>query len=267
MNDVESLLSSINDEDDLVAASYSLGELLLVKSFRIASIWPTFAEVLAVRYDLNRIYYPVMEKFNWDKAPYHNAYHTKVMMCLVYEAAYHEKPHGKAPFWDAKLPDGGSWMRGMLLGALMHDYDHTQGAQPDSVNIERALAGLYKFVNQHGQQDATNDELALAESAIRATQYPYVTPALKFEEMVIRDADLMMLYEEDGYRLASQFLGLKLEVEKQRETTYTIEEWAQGVYDFNAKTKWLTGWGEEKASTLRVESYLERLKKLILAGP
>ena len=108
--------------------------------------------------------------------PYHNFRHLYHVMWLCYSACLF---YGK--YFSARK------MRNLLIAAMFHDFDHTGVAGPDSVNIERAVAALRKYILPEDW-----DHLAEIENLIQLTQFPYEIPSDKVNlpARILRDADV-----------------------------------------------------------------------------
>jgi hypothetical protein len=83
-------------------------------------------------------------------------------------------------------------MRGLLIAALFHDFDHPGHPHageddPDRINIPIAIAGLQRYIAAEDR-----DLLPEIEATIQATHYPYKIPGDKLDLLgkIIRDADL-----------------------------------------------------------------------------
>lgn len=185
--------------------------------------------------------------------PYHNAYHSACVALNCYEGAYHEQ-----------LSDEDT--RGLVCGALFHDFNHSGGELSDEKNIERALSGLKtaQVFASSKLLGLTNKELAVARSVIEVTKYPYERDPQTMPEYIIRDADLMQPYEDDREELLRQYLGLKAEIEVQKKITFSAAEFAEGVKKFqDTETNWHTAWAVEKSNVLNWESRKQFLKTLL----
>lgn len=126
------------------------------------------------------------------------------------------------------------------MAALFHDYDHTGGAELDSVNINRAIDG---FKHQHclighdlfGSRDTT------IERIIAVTEYPYVLKPHCIEEKIIRDADLLSVIYDDWYDRIIIGLGKEMSVKYKREVTEL--EMVRGQIEFLKNVTMFTDWG------------------------
>ena len=132
-------------------------------------------------------YYEIIEKFGLQKefaiylqsksinAPYHNLWHTINMIEDCYECYnfIHGNDHG---------------CLNLIVAAIFHDINHTQGKFSDDVNINIALQEVKSL-----PYDTTE-----IQDIIKATQYPYVIPAesLNENQKIIRDCDLMSSFKD-----------------------------------------------------------------------
>src|SRR3989344_637442 len=108
--------------------------------------------------------------------PYHNFRHLCHVLWLCHDACL---------FYANELTK--REMRELLIAALFHDFDHTGKTGPDSANIEKALKGLRRCV-----QDKDLESLIRIGEIICATEYPYTVASenLDLSCQIIRDADL-----------------------------------------------------------------------------
>jgi 3'5'-cyclic nucleotide phosphodiesterase len=113
--------------------------------------------------------------------PYHNFRHMTHVTWLCYQACrYYRKELTPRQ------------MRGLLIGALFHDFDHPGRPHPgendpDRINIPIAIKGLRQYILPEDR-----DLLPEIETTIDATHYPYTIQAEKLDLLgkIIRDADL-----------------------------------------------------------------------------
>jgi len=198
--------------------------------------------------------------------PYHNKYHTYCMALNVYEASLYYNLSIEA-------------RRALLVAALFHDYDHSGGRKTDDINVaiaannlvdaHKQLVEIYRTqpVSDVGDHFAhlTPKELIDAIETLLITKYPYDGPPVTMLQKIIRDADLMQVYEEDADRLRQQFLGLKAEMELTR-GPFTPEQWGDGCRDFNDATVWHTQWAQDKAVALDQKACTEHLRNLLIGN-
>lgn len=115
--------------------------------------------------------------------PYHNFYHSIVVTHYVIGSMFHEMLKFKP----------------LVIAALFHDYKHSGGKENDEWNVTTAQNGIKEFMILNNE-DSNTIECVL--SIIKATQYPYVTDIEKklYFESIIRDADLMMIYQPNFFQ-------------------------------------------------------------------
>ena len=132
-----------------------------------------------------------------NNAPYHNLNHLLTVTKHAYNALMFNNN-----FY-------GGYVEDVLVACLFHDYNHSQGAFPDSENIKIAKRGVVDFLNSLDSNPLDTDFI---EHIIDATQYPYVISSedLCPYQKIIRDADLCQIYEYDW--LKQNIFGLSLEM-------------------------------------------------------
>lgn len=205
-----------------------------IKQYRLMDLNVTSA--LQIRDRLKLVhFFNFFDNFNDSYvAPYHNSYHSYCMVNNCYEGAYH---HG------LQHP------RALIVAALFHDFDHSAGYQNDDVNISRALVGLsnaQRYASSNGT-GLTTTELEDAINAIKVTRFPFTVEPINTEQKIIRDADLMQIYEMNDVVLYKQFSGLKAEIEVREGRSLTDDEFGVGNGAFLDQTSWFTSWAIEKA--------------------
>lgn len=184
--------------------------------------------------------------------PYHNRYHSRCMVMNCHEAAvYHNLNKSDS--------------RSLIAAALFHDFNHSGGQFADDVNIKKAVSGFEKanqWVTAHGATitSLSEEEFLKAIDTIRITEYPYTKDPESQIQKIIRDADLMQVYEEDQDQLVKQFLGLKDEVELLKRLVFTKDQWISGNREFYNNVVWNTEWAKQKAQVL---NYGHRVDNLI----
>jgi len=122
-------------------------------------------------YYFRLIFYRAQNLYN----PYHNFRHMLHVTRLCYLACeFYAKALTKRK------------MRDLLIAAMFHDFDHTGKAGPDSVNIERALLALGKYLLPEDR--VYSGEI---QSFVQLSQYPYLLSSDKVghSAQILRDAD------------------------------------------------------------------------------
>ena len=183
--------------------------------------------------------------------PYHNKYHALCMLLNCYEGGIS----------CALTIDG---LRGLCAAALLHDFGHSGGRMGDDVNIGIALEGLDKAqLDAKSRGEGLSDEqMAIARSCISITQYPYVSAPKSTPEMIIRDADLMQLYEDSPEALLNQYLGLKKEIEVSKDYI-PMKVFVVGLKKFHDEMVWHTAWAKERAKAQNLTERRENLYRLL----
>lgn len=138
-----------------------------------------------------------------NKVPYHNLDHclTVVKWC------------GRLAGMCSLTPEE---EKALILAAIFHDFDHSAGVEEDSVNINRAVAGLMKFANIH-RLDV--DLVAAAVDNIQVTQFPFIHEPKTVSQKIIRDADLLQSLEPNREEVLIGGLRKELEVKFKRKIT------------------------------------------------
>lgn len=245
---------SLLSEDEVMKRDMDLFKA--VSDFRAMDLRDEGAQLIAERFNLVPFWTYFVEFNASGELPYHNTYHATCMFLNVYDGA-----------WHMKLDE--DEIRGLLVAAIMHDCNHTGGAKSDAINIRRALIALglaQRYATSLGL-GLTSQEYHVAEWCIRATQYPYTIQPTTIPEMIIRDADLMQLYESDDDLLVQQFIGLYKEYAfgqmLRRETPFTPAEFNVKYYEFISATSWQTSWANTKAQRLGWDAHRARLLNLL----
>jgi hypothetical protein len=165
--------------------------------------------------------WPYVSENNPSKdAPYHNTSHMLYMAWLADE--FFQAHSSEEQF--------ASNEREMIAAALFHDFDHSGGHEPDSVNIDRAVAAWY-IAYEKLQPKLVNSKLV--ECLIRTTQYPYVGETKTLAGKCLRDADLLYTTVMGNPYIVLR--GLKAEMEIQLKKEITKEEMTEGYKEFIRK--------------------------------
>lgn len=242
---------SLIDDDDLIASDLKL--FVAIKNFRLMQLGEAAVKLVIERLNLEG-FLSYFNEFNSTTAPYHGKYHSYCMVLNCYEGALHEK---LSP----------TQTRALVVAALFHDFDHSGGSLSDEKNIELALKGLsLAQVTERVATPLSDQELAQAVSAIKITKYPFEKQPDTILERIIRDADLMQIYEESTPLIRQQYLGLKSEIEKARNVKYGAQEYATGQDQWlKDNVVWYTAWAQRKALVRDWESARARLFTILSA--
>ena len=203
-----------------------------LKTYQLMQLGKPAVEIIAERLRVEKL----LDEFgnNPSSAPYHGSYHSYCVALNCYEGAFHEKLSED----DARV---------LFVAALWHDYGHSHGIfKDDTNNISIATGGL--VLANAAWKELSDAELEQAMSIIRVTKYPYERDPVTMSEQIIRDADLMQAYEQDALVLRHQYQGLKREIEKMRNVTFTDQEFAEGQRAWlDANVTWHSSWAQHKA--------------------
>lgn len=169
---------------------------------------------------------------------------------------YHNTPHcfGVAHLafrigaYDPCIISSMSSLRGMLVGCLFHDFDHTGKNVADLENIERALLGL-KAAQQETDKPLSETEYETAQRCIRVTEFPFVRVPETIEERIIRDADLLYVTTHPNHLIVLR--GLHSEMSANGKTSQTFEEFLPGNDDFMDSCTFYTHAGKTMFEALR----------------
>lgn len=166
---------------------------------------------------------------------------------------YHNFRHMTHVLWEAY--DGGVQMgldelelRILLIGALMHDYNHTGKKGDDKVNIERALTALDNIILEKDRKFI--DEI---RKMIRVTQYPYTTEQFSENELILRDADQSQTFSLVWMQSLS---GLALEL------GMSFKDMLKLQHPFMKNLKFHTLWGQTKFNPM-IPIHLNRVDQML----
>ena len=114
-------------------------------------------------------------------APYHNINHLLTVTNYTYKGIL-----------STDLIESDS--KELLLTAIFHDFNHSAGKKKDDENIKVAKAEIRKFIELEKIEGIDLEEV---DSLLDATQFPYVLEKkdLNIKQAIIRDADLMQIFE------------------------------------------------------------------------
>lgn len=137
-------------------------------------------------------------------APYHNLFHTCCMIVNCYGM-------GKAQQLSSHE------LRDLVLAAAFHDFSHSAGYHDDDWNIATAIENLKSFFEHEYRRytalmcdsahydgtsyyssfrDLWNDKIfENAAETIRVTRYPFNVEPVTIQQKIIRDCDLMQMFE------------------------------------------------------------------------
>ncbi len=234
----------------------------ILSDFRTSSLQSNSALLSSVfaTYNLTPLYSFFIQNNPSNTIPYHNHYHARCIGLNSLEGYAHTTPQPQS-----------SEIRILLAAALFHDYNHSGGQFPDSVNIHQAVAGLNE-ANQATSALSTQ-EFNEAAACIQSTQYPHIYKPQSFLQAILCDADYMQPFEEDLESLRHQFLGLKQELDYSKllyspeSPVLSIEEFVAKLCEFYRSHSWHTEWAQLKAHTLNWPQRINRLAQVLTHQP
>lgn len=134
----------------------------------------------------------VIKESKSNNAPYHNLNHVLCMVKNIYIICNNE---------DVKKED----IQTLIIAALFHDFNHSQGKKTDDENIKIAIKACNKYIEEENLRLNVID-------IIKATQYPYVIDEkdLSKNQLIIRDCDMLQTFESNF--IQQVLLGLSTEL-------------------------------------------------------
>lgn len=221
-------------------------------AFRTHRLRKAGVDILSRKYGFTEFLDYFRKKNHSNDLPYHNEYHSYQMVLNCFEGAQYQNISNDH---EIKI---------LLIAALFHDFNHSGGKLSDADNIKIAITGLYTANDCYELLNA--DSLNQCIKCIQYTQYPYIdTVPDTTLQCIIRDADLMSVYEETDSILLSQMQGLYSEICIQK-PELTFNDFIEGNDKFLQNVIWQTGWGFEKAHQLYFDNKREYLKLLLIAN-
>lgn len=122
--------------------------------------------------------------------------------------------------------------RWLMVSALLHDYDHTGGREPDYKNVSNARMAVPQIYRPHS---------AIISHTIAVTTYPFTRAPVALIEQCLRDADLLHPILAKDPQVV--MVGLREELNHSRKTPVTLEGLvrAQGEFLRTAEFFTITG--------------------------
>ena len=195
---------------------------------------------------LPRAFRFVVDNNTSNDAPYHHLNHMLRVMGFCNEACKYHRIEGKSRI-------------NLLVAALFHDYNHSQGELSDGENVKAAIEGVKKWYASN-EMNQTSVNLNKVIDIIKATEYPYVIKKedLTLVQGIIRDADLMPALETDW--MGNIIVGLATEMKVD-----SFTRMADGQRAFHEGIEMSSPWGKAvyKNEWNRVFDNLTNLRKLL----
>lgn len=175
---------------------------------------------------------------------YHNKSHMQSVALNCYEALH-------STLTEFEKDD----KRALMIAAIYHDFKHLHVAVHDYLNISMALKSLDE-VHNNVKHKVEPKIYAKICKLIQHTEYPYVVVSTNIRDPlshILRDSDLMMIYEKDEeaikmYRGLFAELSLKHQLNELPELTF--DEFVSRNTKFLQKVEWNSRWARNKAFML-----------------
>lgn len=113
----------------------------------------------------------------------------------------------------------------LYVAAAFHDFNHSGGAEVDSVNIKRAIREVANYISIV----STPVDLKMVADIIRCTEFPFVYEPVTLEQKCIRDADLIYVMSTD---YISEAVRLHAELSIAGKTEMSLKQFLQRNADF-----------------------------------
>lgn len=197
-------------------------------------------DMICARYFLGHAVNFINQHNNGRDNPYHNSHHCFEVARIAHAIASTE--------FELTYTE----MRGLLIGCLMHDFDHTAADVRDEVNIAVALRGLERLTKTGIIDNClySHAEVDIAKRCIEVTEFPFTCMPSNAVEFVIRDADL--IYATSSLSHISVLSRLHAEVIRKRgNESMPFFEFVKMNTPFLDSCKWFTVTGETLYTALR----------------
>jgi hypothetical protein len=176
----------------------------------------------------------VLKKNPSINAPYHNNKHTTSVILNSYEGGRLEKVD------NLKL---------LVIAAGFHDFDHIGKVDNDHISIPKAIAAL----NIYAKEYLSENDLEIVSNLISSTYYPYKNEPFNVEEKILRDADLMQIYEKVDSTLLEIYAGLRKEIEASKNIEISSNEFIEMNKKFHSNVSWYTQWAKSKSNRFSIQ--------------
>lgn len=105
----------------------------------------------------------------------------------------------------------------LIIAAMFHDYNHSGGTKPDTINVVSAIHNIYSVVPYSVEQ--------LVYEAILSTEFPFVRDPVSDVAKVLRDADILACTVCSQATYYQQYVvGLRKEIEVSKKASISAEE-------------------------------------------
>lgn len=185
--------------------------------------------------------------------PYHNNKHMTTCCSIGFRILAGElKANPKLP-----LPE--SFASKLTVITMLHDYDHSGGLNPDSVNIQRALIGLRGFI-AFSKLDFDEEFIRSVTECIQVTEFPFTKQPVTLLEQVMRDADILYATLSGDPEVIME--GLREEVSVARASEMSYVEMLESQAKFKDAVTLFTNEGK-RLYDLNKDIYFNSLVKYV----
>jgi hypothetical protein len=140
-------------------------------------------------------------------------------------------------------------MRNILVAAMFHDFDHTGKKVDDKINIDLAVAGLYKYVDESDKEC-----LPQIESLVRSTEYPHKDKG-EYNSLghdIIRDVDMAQAL--NTVWVQQVIFGLSQELGLDYKKVFAMQE------EYLKNIKFQTEWAKQQFNQEMIDSKIAEAK-------
>ena len=149
-------------------------------------------------YNLWKMFFFVVENNSSNYAPYHGIRHTLHVVKAAHDI-YWEKLNKECDLCDC---DECAWddfyatSEELVIAALFHDFNHSQGKLKDKQNVDNAIDSTENYLSY--SSNFSYAKIKRITEIIRATEYPYSEENnINVLSEIIRDADLSQSASDD----------------------------------------------------------------------
>ena len=213
-----------------------------------------------------KIFNYLIENNNSNYAPYHGIRHT----LHVAEAAhniYWKKLHNECDLCDCddcQWEDFYSTGEELVIAALFHDFEHSQGRFQDKKNVDLAINHMRTYFLSH--TSSSDKRIKRIEDIIRATEYPYSEEYnINSLSEIIRDADLSQSASDDFLFFV---MGLMQEINssmRDEDDECSFLTIVEGAVKFNKENKFFLPETEELFGEKRKQN-IQMLENILKYG-
>ena len=182
-------------------------------------------------------------------APYHNQIHIMNMCNTITEIYLNDKKISEREY---EL---------LLIAALFHDINHSQGKLSDIENVKIAIVEFKKFIDHYMNLKLEQYEIDNIIDLIKITQYPYINDTESESQKIMRDSDLSQIFNYNNL-FGHYVCGIKNELAKNMNWSEFIENNNNFIKNFKFETDYMKNKLINEQENLT--NYLHLLKETIM---